>query len=160
MIPTFEAKPGLVLKFFRQTPFWKRILSALVSLRRFCRNSVTQLVTVLTISRAALRAGLTSGLAVEPVLLPFLTIRILFFSDMSDCYALNIIKMMERMRSSETKAAIKVAIMASCVERSSSISLFSVRIFSSRPLSLPPPGRRGRDHLIQPSPLSLFHPFP
>ena len=42
--------------------------------------------------------------------LTLLTIRIVFFSDMSDRYALNIIKTMERMPSSEIKAAIKVAI--------------------------------------------------
>ncbi len=54
-----------------------------VSVLRFCWNSVTQLVTVPTISRAASLAELTFGLTTGLLFSPFLTIRIVFFSDIA-----------------------------------------------------------------------------
>ena len=55
----------------------------LVSSRRRCWNSVTQLVTVPTISRAVSRAEVAFGFTGGRIFSPFFTIRILFLSDIA-----------------------------------------------------------------------------
>lgn len=61
----------------------ERILSAfVVSVRRRCWNSLTQLVTVSTISRAVSRAAFDFALTTGRIFSPFFTMRMFFLSDM------------------------------------------------------------------------------
>jgi hypothetical protein len=62
----------------------ERILNALVvSARRRCWNSLTQLVTVSTISRAVSRAVFAFALTTGRDFSPFFIMRIVFFSDIA-----------------------------------------------------------------------------